>query len=205
MSVTLDLRLIDHEHIVVRGLPVVNDAIRNKDPDILRNYLATLPVNVDQATVDFCTRRIAKLRKLKAPDIIIQNEEQALRRANGAAYQPEEFRTASFDELRELLGSWCWMSHCYSLNSGSELGWFLYPTAGPDGYPLYPNHRLGDPAQNVLDMAIHGSIDYPKDDLGDSVVRTRGSTQPDCYGYNPPETVEAVFLRPSECRPGRLG
>src|SRR5580700_9860512 len=139
MGVTLDLRLIDHERIAVRGLQVVNDAIRGNNPEILRNYLATLPVEVRPSLVDFHQRRLSKLRDLKAPDIIIKNEEEFLRMANGESYRPAAFATAAFDELRHLLGTWCWKTHTISLGKlYDELHWFLEPVAGPDEFLLTP-------------------------------------------------------------------
>src|SRR5947209_2861010 len=118
MGVTLDLRLIDHERIAVRGLRAVNDALRHEDPQILRTYLMDLPIEVDSSVVDFRQTRLSKLRAFEAPEIIIRNEEQLLRFANGEAYRPEEYKNASLDELRHLLGTWCWMSHSYSLDKG---------------------------------------------------------------------------------------
>src|SRR5437868_10627534 len=83
MGVTLDLRVIDHERIAARGLQAVNDAIRDGDPAILREYLIGLPVDVDSSLVDYHTERLSRLRDVKAPEMIIRNEEQFLRLANG--------------------------------------------------------------------------------------------------------------------------
>jgi hypothetical protein len=195
MGVTLDLRLIDHERIAVRGLRAANDAIRLGDPEPLRNYLAGLPVDVNPSIVELRTARLTTLRALKAPEIIIRNEERLMGMANGEAYRPEAFTNATLDELRQLLGTWCWMSHNYSLDKAwDELHWFLEPVAGPDELPLHPSRpKVGDPSQTVFTEALQGAVHYPKDDRGDPVIRTLGSHEPDCSGYNPPETCGVIL------------
>src|ERR1700722_12525085 len=196
MGITLDLRLIAHERIAVRGLQAVNDAIRNQNPGILREYLATLPVDVRPTLVDFHERRLAKLHELKAPEIIIQNEEGFLRMAKGESYRPAAFATATFDELRHLLGTWCWKTHSFSLGKlYDELHWFLEPVAGPDEFLLtpYPFAKVGDSNPTVFTRALLGSIHYPKDNLGQPVIHTCGSRQDDCSGYNPPESCRKIF------------
>ena len=109
MGVTFDLRLIDHDRIAVRGLGTFNEAIRQHDPEILRRYLRELPIEVDPAVVEYHETRLRTLRELKAPEIIIQNDERFLRMANGEAYRPAAFENATLDELRHLLGTWCWI------------------------------------------------------------------------------------------------
>jgi hypothetical protein len=195
MGVTLDLRLIDHERIVVRGLQAVNTALRLGDPELLRQYLAELPIDVDSSIVEFRTSRLATLRDLNAPEIIIRNEERFLDMANGEAYRPEAFQNATLDELRQLLGTWCWISHSYSLDKAwDELHWFLEPVAGPDAHPLHPLRlNVGDPDKTVITKAFQGAGDYPKDALGDPVIRSLGSSEPDCSGYNPPETCAVIL------------
>jgi hypothetical protein len=195
MGVTLDLRLVDHERIVVRGLQAVCDAIHNDDPDRLRNYLRSLPIDVDPAVVEYRNSRLSKLRELSAPEIIIRNEERLLRIANGDAYRPEEFENATLDELRQLLGTWCWLSHSYSLDKAwDELHWFLEPMAGSDDLPLYPiRPQVGDSNQSIFNKALNGAVHYQTDELGDPVIRTLGSHERDCSGYNPPESCKVIL------------
>jgi len=195
MGVTLDLRLIDHERIVVRGLQVVNEAIRRCDPERLRDYLKGLPVEVDPAVVEHRMFRLTKLREFSAPDIIIRNEEHLLRFANGEAYRPEEFKNSTLDELRYLLGTWCWVSHSYSLDtSWDTLSWFLEPMAGSDDSPLFPMPtQIGDQNQSLISKSLQGAFPYPTDDLGDTVIRTLGSQERGSSGYNPPETCKAIL------------
>ncbi|MBI2806484.1 MAG: hypothetical protein HYX68_16000 [Planctomycetes bacterium] len=194
MGVSLDLRVIDHERIVVRGLEVVNAAIRQRNLDLLRTYLADLPIEVNQEAVDYRVARLAKLREFAAPAIIIENEERLLRFANGEAYRPSEFASASFDDLRHLLGTWCWVAHSYSLDKAwQQLHWFLEPGHGPKDHPLFPLRPMrGDPGQTIFDKALLGMSSYPIDDLGSPVIRTLGSIEDDCFGYNPPEVVKVI-------------
>ncbi|HUE70060.1 MAG TPA: hypothetical protein VMP01_04155 [Pirellulaceae bacterium] len=197
MGVALDLRLIDHQRIVVDGLSIVNDAIRKDDPEVLRRYLGTLPVEVDDVLVAHHRSQLAQLRKMKAPKEIIQIAEQSLRRVSGEPYRPPAFAAANFDELRELLGTWCWMNHCFSLDKAwAELNWFLQPrdaTPEPPHYPMQP--RVGDPTQTLFDKAIHGAEQYPCDQSGLPIIRTLGSRHADCAGYNPPAISAAILER----------
>lgn len=196
MGVTLDLRLIDHKRIAVQGLRAVNKAVRHDNPEILREYLGTLPIDVNKSVVDTRRARLSKLRELNAPKVIIQNEMRLLDMANGKSYRPAALKNATFDELREALGTWCWMNHCYSLGKvWGELHWFLEPKAGPDNLPLYPEvyHKVGDSDQTVFSKALKGTVSYPKDRLGDPVIRTLGSRDPECSGYNPPNACKVIL------------
>jgi hypothetical protein len=204
MGVTLDLRLIDHERIAVRGLNAVNDAIRNQNPEILRDYLATLPVEVRPSLIDFHERRLSKLRALKAPEIIIENEELFVGMAKGEPYRPRAFATATLDELRHLLGTWCWLTHSFSLDKvWDELHWFLEPIAGPDEFLLspYPFAKVGDTNLTVFTKSLMGSTHYPKDDLGEPIIHTCGSRQDGCSGYNPPEACREILSALSAVNP----
>jgi hypothetical protein len=179
MGVTLDLRLIDHERIAVRGLRVVNAALRENNPEILREYLATLPIDVDQEIVEQQKERLSKLREFDAPEVIIENEERRLHLANGEAYKRERYQNASFEELRNLLGTWCWMAHTYSLDKAhKELHWFLEPKAGSIESPLLPDYpQVGNPKQSVFDRALQGTVSYPVDDRGTPIIHTLGSQE----------------------------
>ena len=195
MGVSLTLRLINHERIVSRGLEVVNDALRTENPEILRDYLSGLPIEIKPELVEFHTLRLARLREVNAPEVIIENEVRFLQRATGEAYQPEAYRSATLDELREMLGTWCWQSYTYDLGkSWDELFWFLEPLAGPADYPLYPiRPSVGNQSQSPFSRALQGSVPYPVDDRGQPIIRTLGSQEPDCSGYNPPEACSTIL------------
>lgn len=193
MGVTLDLRLIDHERIAVKGLEVVNDALRHNDPERLREYLTRFPIEVEPAKVAYHQARLSKLCEVGAPEIIIQNEEHFLCLANGEAYRPDAFKKANLDDLRHLLGTWCWVSQSFSLDKlWEELHWFLEPMAGPEDCPLHPwQTKVGDPGQTVFGKALQGAFPYPTDDRGDPVIRSTGS--PEASGYNPPNTCKIIY------------
>lgn len=207
MGVTLDLRLINHDRIAVRGLRAVNEAIRCNNPEILRDYLAGLPIHVDPDVVEARQARLARLREVNAPEIIIQDEERLLRQASGEAYRPKELKDATFDELRQLLGTWCWMSDSYSLDkSWNELHWFLEPAEGPEDSPLFPlRPRIGDPNATIFTQALQGAVHYPKDELGQPVIRTLGSEEADCSGYNPPPITAEIYRALQAVDPSRWG
>src|SRR5437867_9414117 len=111
MSMTLTLRIIDCHRLFVVGEKVVQDATDRNDPELLREYLRSLPVRVDLAAVRRRRRRLRKLRELGAPEIILENEERMLREVGRKQPVPESFANASMDELRKLLNDLC--SWCY--------------------------------------------------------------------------------------------
>jgi hypothetical protein len=192
MGAEIALALIDHECIVVQGLPVVNAALRQNNPEILREYLATIPVDVDSSIVTLHKERLARLRDFNAPETVIEIEERLLESATGESYRPEAFREATFDQLRGLLGNWCAASRSYSLDKAwSELHWFLQPGAGT-GYSLLDTWlpKVGDPDQTVLSKALQGAVHYPTDDLGKPLF---GEPGPYALGYNPPETCQVIL------------
>jgi hypothetical protein len=195
MGVTLDLRLIDHKRIVVDGLRITNEAIAKRDPEILRKYLATMPVEVDKDLVANSRARLEQLRKLKVPAQIIQIEERTLSGLSGEPYRVESIKSSTFDELRELLGTWCWRNHSVQIDKAwEELQWFLEPrdaTTEPPYFPIPP--RTGASNQSVFDKAIHGSQPYPLDLSGQPIIRTLGTKKEDCTGYSPPEVVAVIY------------
>src|SRR5262249_23646697 len=102
-----------------------------------------------------------------------------------------------------LLGTWCWLTHSFSLDKAwEELSWFLEPMAGPADHPLLPiSPPVGDSHQSVFHKALHGSVAYPTDVLGQPVIRTLGSVERDCSGYNPPEICKAIAAHLREVDP----
>ena len=194
MGVTLAIRLIDHEHVVENGLRVVNDALSANDPGILVDYIASLPFNPEPEVVANRQARYDKLRALNAPDPILQNEERMLRLATGEAYARDVLTTKSMDELREVLGTWGWAHNSFNLGKAwQELDWFLQPADGPHDSLMLPQRpQVGDPAQTDFDRALNGSEQSPSDNSGLPIIRSCGSQDTDCFGYNPPESIAAI-------------
>lgn len=197
MGVTLDLRMIDHDLIVRRGMPVVNAALTTDDASQLMRYVREIPFTPSSDAVVFRQSRCDQLRKVNAPQMIIQFEERMLRLVNGDAYSADELAKLNLDELRELLGTWGWAENSFSIDKAwYELDWFLQPADGPSDdllmYPIRP--KVGAPAQTVFDWALKGSQQSPCDNSGMPMIRTCGSQDDGCFGYNPPDVVAAISL-----------
>jgi hypothetical protein len=194
MGVICDLRLIDHERVVMDGRRAVDRALSAKDPNILREYIASLPLEINPAAIAMREERLARLREFQAPPMIIENEERHLAEAKGLAYRPEALALLSIDQLRETLGRWNWANWSYSLDKAwSELEWFLQPAEGQGDLLLYPPRpRVGEASQTLLDKALHGGQPSPRDGSGAPLIRTCGSPDEDCFGYNDPPTAAAI-------------
>jgi hypothetical protein len=193
MGVTCDLRLIDHEHVVQRGLPAVNRALKASDPALLRDYILSLPYHPNPDVIAMREDRLARLRHFEAPAIIIENEERLLAVARGEACSPAALAKLSLEQLRETLGQWNWINCSYSLDKAwYELDWFLQPADGEGELLLYPSRpKAGDARQTLLDQALVGARPSPCDSSGAPLIRTCGS--PDAtFGYNDPPTAAAI-------------
>lgn len=194
MGVTFDLRMIDHRHVVERGFRAVNNAIAKGDTSILIEYILTIPFTPDPEVIAYRQARCHKLRELKAPGVIIQNEERMLRLVNGDAYSCDELSTKTISELCHLLGTWGWAHNSFGVDKAwYELDWFLQPADGPDDYLMYPiRPKVGDPAQTTIDQALKGSQKSPVDSTGSPIIRPCGSDEDDCFGYNPPKSIPLI-------------
>jgi hypothetical protein len=197
MGVTLDFRMIDHDFVVQRGIPVVNAALAADDASLLMRYILDARFTPNSEAVAFRQGRCDQLRKMSAPQMIIQFEERMLGLVNGEAYSGSALAKLNLDELRALLGTWGWAENSFSVDKvWCELDWFLQPAEGPDGvslmYPVRPN--VGDSGQTLLDRSLKGSQPSPCDSSGMPIIRTCGSQHDDCFGYNPPDVVSSISL-----------
>lgn len=143
MGVILDLRMIDHDLIVRRGLPVVNAALAANDASQLMRFIQEIPFTPSSDAVEFRRSRCDQLRAVNAPEMIIQSEEWMLSLVNGDAYSASELAKLNLDELRDLLGTWGWAENSFGVDKAwYELDWFLQPAEGPDDeflmYPIRP-------------------------------------------------------------------
>jgi len=176
MGVTLQLRLIDHRHVVELGLPAVNRALAANDASLLVDYLCAIPFTPDEKHIALCRARRDKLREVNAPEVFIENEERFLRIASGEAYQREALMAKSLDELREILGMWCFVQNSFVVGKAC----------------LPQSCKVGDPQASALEWAFGGAAQSPLDDVGMPVIRTCGSKADDCFGYNPPEVIGII-------------
>lgn len=194
MGVTLDLRMIDHHHVVEDGVVAINEAISRSEASILVDYILEIPFTPDPEAIAYRQARCERLREVKAPDVIIQNEERLMRLVTGEAYSRDELSKQSLDELRQLLGTWRWAEYSFSIDKlWSELDWFLQPAEGPDDFPMYPlRPKVGDEEQTLLDQVLKGSQQSPLDNSDIPIITPCGSDEEDCFGYNPPSTVAEI-------------
>jgi len=185
MSMTLTLRIIDCHRLFVVGSKVAQDATDQNDPELLRRYLLSLPASVDLAAVRRRFRRLRKLRELRAPEIILENEERMLREARRKQFTPESLANASIDDLRKLLDELC--SWCHDFGDGNRAQ-HLRRTVNPhnDDY-----RYLGRASQAVL-AALNGSEEHPLYRETTFQLGTFGNVRYGDFGYNPPEAVREI-------------
>lgn len=195
MSVLFNLRLIDHANVVELGGAAINEAISKSDPKVLLRHLLSIPYRPDEKLIEYRRRRVDSLRKLNAPEVIVASELTALRLATGEAYAPEVLATHSLDQLRNVLGTWGWVGNSYSIGAWQELEWFLHSASGRDDLASeLGKPEIGSPDQSIFDKALRGSQLSPLDTKGQPVIRTCGSTDEDCFGYNPPSVVQEISI-----------
>ena len=196
MGVTLDLRLIDHVRVTSKDAPAVNRAVLENDARILLDYIVAIPFTPDPDTIAYRQERLKKLQDLHAPAVIIENEVTLLKNAKGEGYTSDILRSKTLDELRVILGQWGRYQDTYRLETWYGLDWFLQPAEGPDDLLTIPiRPKAGDPMQTLLDQALKGSELSPVDCEGMPLIRTCGSKDEDCFGYNPPEKVAVIHDR----------
>jgi hypothetical protein len=188
VSTCLALVQIDHEGVVVQGLPALNHALRTGDLAPLRRLLQSLPFDEPQDLLDFLRDRLARLRQVKAPPVIIESEERRLASVRRPA--PEHIEQASLEELRTLLGRWCAEARTLDLDSG----WDLLHWYGDPGRRRRPigdwRVQAGHVPPSAWDHALYGAEPYPLDAGGQPVIRTGGD--PTAGWYNPPPVVARV-------------
>jgi len=169
MSMTVTLRVIDCSRLFVMGRKVAKDAADQNDPELLRRYLSSLPLSVDLVAVRTRGRRLRRLRELKAPEIILKNEERMFREIRRKQCVPESLANASLAELSELLNDVCSWGH--------EIGDGLRRVVNPRNERRY----LGA-ARNTVLIALHGSEEHP----------LRADAGYGDFAYNPPDVVREL-------------
>jgi hypothetical protein len=188
MGVCLALSQIDHKNIVLRGLPVLNRALQTGNLKPLRQLLKRMPFEESKELATNVRARIAALKKLKAPPMIIDVEKRRLLRAS----RPKEdvIDRATVDELRNVLGRW--NSECRTLDldkSHDLLHWYCDPSRRrrEEGDWRWRRRKR---KPSAFDYALHGYQAYPLDAAGQPVIKTGG--MPDSSWYNPPEVVGQI-------------
>jgi len=185
MGVALTLRIIDSHRLFVVGSKVVQDATDQNDPELLRRYLRSLPASVDLVATRQRFKRLRKLRELRAPEIILENEERMLREARRKQFTPESLTNASMDELRKLLNELCSWCHDFGDNNHAR---HLRRTVNPhnDDY-----RYLGRESRAVL-AALDGIEEHPLFRGTTFQLGSFGHVRYGDFGYNPPEAVREI-------------
>jgi hypothetical protein len=186
MGVSLALVAIDHEAIVERGLAVLNDAIAAGDPEKLRAYMRGLAVDVDPAIVAVHEKRLATLKSMNAPRVILENEKRLLTQAKDPRAGLDEAR---LPELRGRLGAWCFRSRDCDIDKlWDVVHWFCDPKRRKHKLdePRFPDDKKAKPT--TFDLAIHGEAPGPTDADGEPFF---GDAM-DPVRYNPPATTQKI-------------
>jgi hypothetical protein len=188
VGVSLALFQVDHENAVVRGLPLLNHALQTGDLEPLRELILTLPFEQSKQLEDHIHARIARLRDLQAPPVVLAIEEQRLART----FPPSasEIVQAPLEQLRTWLGHWCPEPRTLDLDKLWDLlHWFCDPARRQRRSKGWYDEREGyEPS--LFDHAFHGYETYPCDASGEPVIRTYGD--PTASWYVPPDIVTDI-------------
>jgi hypothetical protein len=188
MGIGLALYQVDHPNIVLRGLPVLNEVLRSGDLGPLRELLMDLPFEQAEEVEAYYRERLARLREVAAPPLIIAGEEKRIASLQRPA--AEAIDRASLEELREWLGGWCREARTLDLDKVWDL---LHWYADPGRRQRLDGDWRSQPAgfsPSPMDYALYGYETYPQDACGQPIIGTGGS--PDASWYTPPEVVARV-------------
>jgi hypothetical protein len=199
LGVCLALYQIDHENIVVRGLPVLNRALETGDLLPLRQLLRHLPFDNAPEAAPRLRRVLKGLRKNKAPAFFIESTEKRL--AGVHRPKPRFLAQASLEELRELLGGWCREARTLDLDKAWDLlHWYCDPGRRRRPHGEWRMQPAGF-RPSAFDFALYGRERYPRDAGGLSVIRSGGN--PDMSDYNPPQVVRRIAAAVARVRADR--
>jgi hypothetical protein len=187
MGISLALYQVDHTNIVVKGLALVNEALRTQKTENLRTFLKSLRFDESPELVEYFQNRVDRLREVEAPPMIIEWEEKRL--ASVLPPQPGFIDWLSLDELRAMLGSWCREARSIDLDKLWDLiHWYCDPNRRKrlDGGWRFLKYYT----PSAFDYAFHGEAPYPLDLCGDTVIRTGGLQE--MSWYNSPQVVDQI-------------
>jgi hypothetical protein len=184
MGIALTLFQVDHENLVVRGLPLLSRAEKTGDPGPLRALLAGVAFDESKEELDTLSHRAARLRQAGASGYRIAELERRL--AWERRPTPEALARAELWELYWLLGRWS--ANARSLNlakSWDLLHWYCDPGRRRRAEADW-RAAVGPGTPSPFDLAFHGALEPARAGDGVPLFRTRGG---DPVRYNPPAVV----------------
>jgi hypothetical protein len=189
MSSSLALFQVDHDNVVVRGVPALERTLQTGDLTPLRDLLKSFSFDESAELTAYLTELVDKLRENGAPAFLIESQERRL--ASVRAPAPGDIDQAPLAELRTLLGGWCREARSVDLDKAWDLvHWYCDP--GRRGRALGDWWMCRLRAPSVFDYALYGCEPYPSAADGEPVIHTGGS--PDDSRYNPPEVVAQIAI-----------
>jgi hypothetical protein len=193
----LALFQVDHENLVVRGLPILNRAIETGELQPLRKLIKSLPFDESKELVAHFWKRVTKLKQVQAPQPIIEAEEKRL--ASAVRPAPKTIDKASLADLRLMLGRWCSEARSVDLDKAWDLlHWFCDPGRRQRNQGDWRG-KGGTKKPSVWDCALHGHDPYPLDVSGQPLIKTAGNEGDS--SYNPPQIVADIAAAVSETSP----
>lgn len=191
MGVSLSLSLVEHSVYVEHG-PAALRRLEAGELEPVRALLFELlesPWVVQEALIAERRARLAKLEELRAPDLVLRNEERRIARLEGQGRSPEAVRAADAEQLRGLLHAWG--RHGEELffldKSWDLIHWFADPARRERPTPGPPARS----AQTLVDQALFGSQPVPLELPGHPLW---GDPSEEGSAYNPPGTAQAIHL-----------
>jgi hypothetical protein len=199
MGIEWRLSLVDHDHVVERGFPLLSSANRSGLLDDVRVHLRSKPWEANTDLVTTLERMVASLTELNAPEILLSNARQRLSEARGEHVTEAGIRDMGFRTARRVLRSWNMSQRVYCQGSRFDLiHWAVDPQRRAraeeavleigETRVIEPHWRLyPDLEPTVWDHTYYGSADIPTD--FDGIPLGGGSL----FGsYNPPSTVRVI-------------
>jgi hypothetical protein len=188
---------VDHNNVVVQGLPILNRAIETGELQPLRKLIKSLPFDESKELVVHFRKRVTKLKQVGAPQPIIEAEERRL--ASVVRPAPKSIDKASLEELRLMLGRWCSEARSVDLDKAWDLlHWFCDPARRRRKQGEWRG-KGGAKQPSAWDYALHGHQAYPLDVSGQALIKTAGNE--DDSSYNPPQIVVDIAAAISETSP----
>ncbi len=192
--------LVDHEHVVERGFPLLSSANRSGLLDDVRVHLRSKAWETNDDLVMSLERTVEVLTEQNAPEILVSKTQRKLLEARGEHVTEAGVRDMGFRTARRVLRSWNMSQRIYRQGSMFDvIHWTVDPQRRAraeeavleigETRVIEPHWRLyPDLEPTVWDHAYYGSADIPAD--FDGIPLGGGSL----FGsYNAPPTVRTIW------------